>query len=101
MFAFSSHIKPKEGKEGSLGDNCTHSISTYTRKVEPHFRRPMLSNREAPNDIHLFLENYRAWDKDRYMSPDITCVKNLLKDEKIWNAAKNHMEKYHTSQVFR
>ena len=52
----------------------------------------------STNDIHLF-ENYRAWDKDRYMSPDIILVKNLLKDEKIWNAAKLHMEKYHTSQV--
>ena len=52
----------------------------------------------STNDIHLF-ENYRAWDKDRYMSPDIILVKNLLKDEKIWNAAKIHMEKYHTSQV--
>ena len=33
------------------------------------------------------------------MSPDINAVKELLKDEKIWNAAKHHMEKYHTSQV--
>ena len=41
----------------------------------------------------------RPWDKDRYMSPDINAVKELLKDEKIWNAAKHHMEKYHTSQV--
>ena len=33
------------------------------------------------------------------MSPDIITVKNLLKDEKIWNAAKHHMEKYHSSQT--
>ena len=32
------------------------------------------------------------------MSPDIINVKNLLKDEKIWNAAKHHMEKYHSLQ---
>ena len=33
------------------------------------------------------------------MSPDITAVKNLLKEEKIWSAVKSHMEKYHTLQV--
>ena len=33
------------------------------------------------------------------MSPDIISVKDLLKQEKIWNCAKHHMEKYHTSQV--
>ena len=33
------------------------------------------------------------------MSPDIIAVKNLLKEEKIWNAAKHHMENYHSMQV--
>ena len=32
------------------------------------------------------------------MSPDIEEVNKLLKTEKIWNAAKHHMEKYHTMQ---
>jgi len=41
----------------------------------------------------------RPWDKDRYMSPDIESVTNLLKEEKIWNAAKGHMEHYHSAQV--
>ena len=33
------------------------------------------------------------------MSPDIFAIKNLLKEDKIWNAAKHHMENYHNSQV--
>ena len=35
------------------------------------------------------------------MSPDIVAVNNLLKEDKIWNAVKHHMESYHTSQVKR
>ncbi len=33
------------------------------------------------------------------MSPDIIAVKNLLTEEKIWQAAKLHMEEYHLAQV--
>ncbi len=40
-----------------------------------------------------------AWDKDRYMSPDICKAKNLLREEKIWNAVKMHMDNYHRKQV--
>ena len=47
------------------------------------------------------LFDFRPWDKDRYMSPDIVAVNNLLKEDKIWNAVKHHMESYHTSQVKR
>lgn len=32
------------------------------------------------------------------MSPDIFAIKNLLKEDKIWNAAKHHMENYHNTQ---
>ena len=39
-----------------------------------------------------------AWDKDRYMSPDITAASRLLKDEKIWTAVKHHIEHYHAKQ---
>merc|ERR1712179_123988 len=39
------------------------------------------------------------WDKDRYMSPDIKEATQLLKDEKIWQAARLHMESYHNSQT--
>ena len=40
-----------------------------------------------------------AWDKDRYMSPDIVKVKNLLKSEKVWKAVSGHMDTYDQSQV--
>jgi hypothetical protein len=41
----------------------------------------------------------RAWDKDRYMSPDISKVKNMLREEKIWNAVKLHLDNYQRAQV--
>ena len=47
----------------------------------------------------LILFFHRPWDKDRYMSPDIASATSLLKEEKIWNAAKVHMEYYHSAQV--
>jgi len=39
-----------------------------------------------------------AWDKDRYMAPDIQAATDLLKDEKIWSAVKLHIESYHANQ---
>ena len=42
---------------------------------------------------------FRPWDKDRYMSPDINEVTDLLRTEKVWNAVKNYMENYHAKQV--
>lgn len=33
------------------------------------------------------------------MSPDIIAVKNLLKDEKVWDSVKHLMENYHAMQV--
>ena len=38
------------------------------------------------------------WDKDRYMSPDILAVKDLLKEEKVLNAARAYMDQYHMKQ---
>merc|ERR1712150_285450 len=37
-------------------------------------------------------------DKDRYMSPDIKEATDLLRTEKIWNAVKHYMERYHEKQ---
>jgi hypothetical protein len=39
-----------------------------------------------------------AWDKDRYMSPDIAAASKLLKEEKIWSVVKHHIEHYHAKQ---
>ena len=41
----------------------------------------------------------RPWDKDRYMSPDISEATDLLRTEKIWNAVRHYMENYHAKQV--
>ena len=53
------------------------------------------------NTTNSKIIHFRPWDKDRYMSPDIAAVNKLLKEDKIWNAVKHHMESYHTSQVKR
>ena len=34
----------------------------------------------------------------RYMSPDIDAVNKLLKQEKVWQVVRAHMEEYHMSQ---
>jgi hypothetical protein len=33
------------------------------------------------------------------MSPDICKVKNMLREERIWNAVKMHMDNYQRSKV--
>jgi len=40
-----------------------------------------------------------AWDKDRFMSPDIDAVTGMLQDEKIWQVVRNHVEEYNETQV--
>jgi len=62
------------------------------------FLRPLKTTVPLEEVYKVVRSVARPWDKDRYMSPDIISVKDLLKQEKIWNCAKHHMEKYHTSQ---
>jgi len=62
------------------------------------FLRPMKTTMPLEEVYKVVRSVVRPWDKDRYMSPDIIAVNDLLKDGKIWNAAKHHMEKYHSSQ---
>jgi len=47
----------------------------------------------------LTLYLYRPYDKDRYMAPDIDAVTKLLIDNKIWLAARHHIDFYHEPQV--
>lgn len=42
----------------------------------------------------------RPWDKDRFMSPDIEAVTNLLRDGKIWSVVRHHVDFYHAPQVW-
>ena len=37
--------------------------------------------------------------KDRYMSPDIQAATKMLKEGKILNAVKTHIEAYHSKQT--
>ncbi|XP_077300181.1 histidine ammonia-lyase-like isoform X2 [Arctopsyche grandis] len=61
------------------------------------FLRP-LKTTVPLEEVHKVVRGVvRAWDKDRYMSPDIEAVTNLLLEEKIWNAVKHHVDYYHSS----
>jgi len=62
------------------------------------FLRPLKTTMPLEEVYKVVRSVVRPWDKDRYMSPDIIAVNNLLKEDKIWNAVKHHMESYHTSQ---
>lgn len=46
-----------------------------------------------------FLCFVRPWDKDRFMAPDIKAVTVLLKEDKIWNAVRHHIDYYHAPHV--
>lgn len=62
------------------------------------FLRPLKTTVPLEEVYKVVRSVVRPWDKDRYMSPDIFAIKNLLKEDKIWNAAKHHMENYHNTQ---
>ena len=51
-------------------------------------------------NIEKYLDDLRSsfLFQDRYMSPDIQAATKLLKEGKIWNAVKTHIEAYHSSQ---
>ena len=46
----------------------------------------------------VFVINNFAVTLYRYMSPDIDAVNKLLKQEKVWQVVRAHMEEYHMSQ---
>merc|ERR1719268_193621 len=63
------------------------------------FLRPLKTTQPLEEVIKVVRSVAAPWDKDRYMSPDIQAVTKLLKEEKIWNAVKHHIEAYHASQT--
>ena len=63
------------------------------------FLRPMKTTVPLEEVYNLVRSEVPAWDKDRYMSPDIVKVKNLLKTEKVWKAVSCHIDTYDLSQV--
>ena len=80
------------------GVSCTRNLNMV---VGINFSNLYYHLKLEKNTSNSKLSHFRPWDKDRYMSPDIVAVNNLLKEDKIWNAVKHHMESYHTSQVKR
>ena len=63
------------------------------------FLRPLKSTRPI-EAIHAFVRKVAsAWDKDRFMAPDIDAVTELLTKNLIWKTAKPHMDNYHIKQV--
>eukprot|EP00092_Neocalanus_flemingeri_P003503 GFUD01003757.1.p1 GENE.GFUD01003757.1~~GFUD01003757.1.p1 ORF type:complete len:676 (-),score=161.97 GFUD01003757.1:197-2224(-) len=62
------------------------------------FLRPLKTTQPLEEVIKVVRSVAGPWDKDRYMSPDIQASTKLLKEEKIWNAVKLHIESYHSSQ---
>jgi len=63
------------------------------------FLRPLKTTVPLEEVIKVVRSVAAPWDKDRYMSPDITASTKLLKEGKIWQAARHHMESYHSSQT--
>ncbi len=63
------------------------------------FLRPMKTTVPLEAVYNVVRAEVRSWDKDRYMSPDIIKVKNLLREEKIWSAVQMHLDNLDNSQV--
>ena len=62
------------------------------------FLRPLKSTRPI-EAIHAAVRGVAsAWDKDRFMAPDIDAVTDLLGKNIIWKTAKPHMDSYHLKQ---
>ena len=84
------------------------------------FLRPLKTTAPLEEVYKAVRSVARPWDKDRcimvkmicarlrdqqfsitfyrYMSPDIDAVNKLLKQEKVWQVVRAHMEEYHMSQ---
>ena len=63
------------------------------------FLRPLKTTAPLEAVYQVVRVQVAPWDVDRFMSPDIEKVKNLLREEKIWNAVKDMMENHDRIQV--
>ncbi len=63
------------------------------------FLRPLKTTAPLEAVYQVVRGQVAPWDVDRFMSPDIEKVKNLLREEKIWNAVKDMMENHDRIQV--
>ncbi|XP_068242640.1 histidine ammonia-lyase-like [Palaemon carinicauda] len=62
------------------------------------FLRPMKTTVPLEAVIKVVRSVVSAWDKDRYMAPDIDAATELLKEGKIWQAVRHHIDHYHQVQ---
>merc|ERR1712080_728405 len=97
---------------GSMGGFAARKCLQVVRNVEKviaiellaacqaiEFLRPLKTTQPLEEVYKAVRSVVGPWNKDRYMSPDITAATALLKEEKIWNAARHHMESYHSNQA--
>lgn len=62
------------------------------------FLRPLKTTQPLEEVIRAVRAKVAPWEKDRFMSPDIDAVTELLKDNKIWNVVRHHIDHYHAQQ---
>jgi len=62
------------------------------------FLRPLKTTAPLEEVIRAVRAVARPWDQDRYMAPDIEAVRDLLREGKIWHAARHHIDHYTRSQ---
>uniref|UniRef100_A0A8C7HR98 Histidine ammonia-lyase n=1 Tax=Oncorhynchus kisutch TaxID=8019 RepID=A0A8C7HR98_ONCKI len=58
------------------------------------FLRPLKSTTPLEKVHELVRTVVRPWDHDRQMSPDIEAAHTLLREEKVWEAARPYMDQY-------
>merc|ERR1711962_884804 len=62
------------------------------------FLRPLKTTQPLEEVYKVVRSVVAPWDRDRYMSPDIEAAGKLLKEGKIWQAARYNMGSSHNSQ---
>ena len=63
------------------------------------FLRPLKTTVPLEEVYKAVRSRVAAWDRDRYMTPDIEAATEMLRDECIWQAVKGHVDHYHSVQV--
>jgi histidine ammonia-lyase len=60
------------------------------------FLRPLKSTPALESVYALVRTKVKPWDKDRYMTPDIEAVSEMLGNNEVWDAVKNEVaDRYH------
>ncbi|XP_075553710.1 histidine ammonia-lyase-like [Dermacentor variabilis] len=62
------------------------------------FLRPLKTTAPLEAVYKLVRMFVKSWDKDRVMAPDIDAATDLLKQSRVWDIVKPHMDHYFTVQ---